>query len=116
MKKLLLVLAFAFIGGQAFSQMYIVTLVNALNYPSAGCNEFVLLKVDPTGVESTTCISQIVQNGALSQLNQEFNSLISQGYKMMELENSFQVGTGGGEAYIDYASSGDIAVWFFAIP
>ena len=29
MKKLLFVLAFAFIGQQAFSQMYIVTITNA---------------------------------------------------------------------------------------
>jgi len=37
MKKLLFVLAFAFIGQQAFSQMYIVTYTNATGAHPSSC-------------------------------------------------------------------------------
>ena len=74
MKKLVFVLAFAFIGQQAMSQMYIVMLSDWDTYPSAGCvsGEGVLLKVDPTGAESTSCIPRTVSAGFLSQLYQEY--------------------------------------------
>ena len=37
MKKILFLLAFAFIGQQAFSQIYIVTTVPNYEFQSAGC-------------------------------------------------------------------------------
>jgi hypothetical protein len=117
MKKILFVLAFAFIGQQAFSQMYIVVLAVGDNYPSAGCNinENVLLKVDPTGAESATCIPILVSQGALSQLNQEFNNLISQGYKMMDIQHTPPLKGSGNDMYIDIHYDTEIS-WFFAIP
>ena len=83
MKKLLFVLAFAFIGQQAMSQMYIVTLVNGYYAPSYGCDSLLLITVDPLGNETYDCISNVVQHGALSQLNIAFNNIINQGYKMI---------------------------------
>ena len=64
MKKLLFVLAFVFIGQQAFSQMYIATLINNSSFPSVGCinGEHVLVKVNPSGVETTACIPNYVEN------------------------------------------------------
>ena len=116
MKKLLLVLAFAFIGQQAFSQMYIVVLSDWDSYPSAGCvqGEGVVLKIDPTGAETASCIGTTVSNGYLSQINQEFNNLISQGYKMMN-PNPVTVQDGGTDLYVDLYN-GATRVWFFAIP
>jgi len=86
MKKLLFVLAFTFIGGQAFSQMYIATILDQYYLPSAGCinAEHILVKVNPSGVQTTTCIPETVQDGGLITLNQELNSIISMGYKLMQ--------------------------------
>jgi len=50
MKKLLFVLAFAFIGQQAFSQMYIVTLSVGGTSHVACPEEFVLSKIDQPGI------------------------------------------------------------------
>ena len=93
MKKLLFVLAFAFIGQQAMSQMY---MINISTYNSNSCdvnNEVTLTKVDPTGNETHTCICRytvpsVVSScssgiSSISILNQEFNSLTSQGYKLV---------------------------------
>tara|TARA_B100001094_G_C17874517_1_gene643750 strand:+ start:62 stop:418 length:357 start_codon:yes stop_codon:yes gene_type:complete len=118
MKKLLFVLAFAFIGQQAFSQMYIVVLAQEERYPSAGCNqgEYVLLKVDPSGAESTSCLSRYVSNGFLSQLNQEFNNLISLGYKMMDLQKTPILSYDANDMYFNGVSSNTNYAWYFAIP
>ena len=71
MKKLLFVLAFVFIGQQAFSQMYIVTIGS---YTIGGCsssnNEVTLTTVAPTGTETHTCIPAYISQGALISLNQ----------------------------------------------
>jgi hypothetical protein len=117
MKKLLFVLAFAFIGQQAFSQMYIVVLADSYRHPSAGCNvgEAVLIKVDPSGAESTSCFSPYVSLGFLSELNQEFNNLISQGYKMMDLQKTPYLSYDNMDMFIGLGASSDY-VWYFAIP
>ena len=91
MKKLLFVLAFTFIGGQAFSQMYIVTITS---YSIGGCSynnpeERTLTTVTPTGTETHTCIPAWISQGALILLNQELNSIISQGYKLIETNNGY---------------------------
>lgn len=89
MKKLLFVLAFAFIGQQAFSQIYIVTTAT---YGLGGCSssnpyEITLLKIDPSGNETTVCINQDIYQGGMGQLTQELNSIINQGYKLIEITN-----------------------------
>ena len=118
MKKLLFVLAFTFIGQQAFSQMYIATIVDDSDFPAAGCNssEIVLVKVDPTGNQTTTCIQIEVQNGGLITLNQELNSIVSQGYQLME--TNFSLDSDGG--YGGLVRSGYLNLYgvtfIFAIP
>jgi len=83
MKKLLFVLAFTFIGQQAFSQMYIVTITNTY---VGGCasGERTLTTVTPTGVQTHICIPYDVPSGGIIELNQELNSIVSQGYKLIE--------------------------------
>ena len=118
MKKILFILAFTFIGQQAFSQLYIVTIVDDSGFPSAGClpGEGVLLKVDPTGNQTTVCINPAVEYGGLITLNQELNSIISQGYKL--IETSFALDSDGG--YGGMVRQGLInplgATFIFAIP
>ena len=117
MKKLLFVLAFAFIGQQAFSQMYIATLIDVASFPSAGCSnaEQVLVKVNPSGVETTACIPNYVEDGGLITLNQELNSIISGGYKLMQaLPGGNLGGQGGYISSTGYLYSG--TTFFFAIP
>jgi len=118
MKKLLFVLAFAFIGQQAFSQMYIATLVNESNFPTAGClfSQVVLVKVDPTGNQTTTCIQREVQNGGLITLNQELNSIVSQGYQLMETNFSLDSDGGYGGLVRDGYLNNAGATFIFAIP
>ena len=96
MKKLLFILAFAFFGQQAYSQIYILTIVDDSGFPSAGClpGEGVILKVDPTGNQTTVCINPAVEYGGLITLNQELNSIISQGYQL--IETSFALDSDGG--------------------
>ena len=99
MKKLLFVLAFAFIGGQAFSQMYIVTVSDPdIN----GCAqsgttwEVTLTTVTPTGAQTKVCIPQYISQGALISLNLELNNIINQGYKLIETSYGNSPGYGGG--------------------
>jgi hypothetical protein len=121
MKKLLFVLAFVFIGQQAFSQIVIATLVDEAYMQSAGCitnTERVLVKVDPTGNQTTACIPNTVENGGLITLNQELNSIISGGYKLMQTLPGGNLGgqssTGGYINSSGYLYSGTTFV--FAIP
>ena len=112
MKKLLFLFAFAFIGQQAFSQMYIVIVNNLYNthpiYVSCGNNtaNHVMTTIDPLGAITYQCMpyvndaSRNGNNAAL--LNQEFNSILSQGYKLVLMENG-QAGASNG-------------TWYFAIP
>ena len=114
MKKLLFVLAFAFIGQQAFSQMYLVTIAS---YSIGGCSysnpeERTLTTVTPTGTETHTCIPAWISEGALISLNQELNSIISQGYKLIETNNGYsdQNGTIAG------SELNNGTIYYFAIP
>jgi len=111
MKKLLFVLTFAFIGHQSFSQMYIVTIAyNSL----AGCSsdQRTLTTVSPTGTETNTCIPSLISQGALISLNQELNSIISQGYKLIETNNGYSDNNGT----IDNVSLNYGTIYYFAIP
>ena len=90
MKRLLFVLAFTFIGGQAFSQMYIM-VVNAVGSASGpsnpitcGSNEIPILIVEPNGTETYNCIPDNISNGQLGALNVEINNILNLGYKLIE--------------------------------
>jgi len=112
MKKLLFVLAFAFIGQQAFSQMYIVTIADPGIGGCVSTAERTLTTVTPTGTETHTCIPGYIDNGALISLNQELNSIISQGYKLIETNNGYSEQNGLINRYtLNYGTS-----YYFAIP
>ena len=94
MKKLLFVLAFTFIGGQTFSQMYIVSIGQVgIN----GCSDYelTLSTISPTGTITKTCIPSGENSGSninwdptngLALINQELNSIMSQGYKLINTD------------------------------
>lgn len=90
MKKLLFVLAFVFVGSQAFSQMYIVSIqswyVNNCNVN----NEHTLSTISPTGVLTKTCIDNGTvsddPNDGLISINLELNSIMAQGYKLIHTD------------------------------
>jgi len=113
MKKLLFVLAFTFIGQQAFSQMYIVMIESMSNSGHiSGCfasNTRVMTTVSPSGAISYTCLVDVdlVHNQshatAISTINQEFNSIIAQGYKLVATS---------ADAKLHYP----LGVWYFTIP
>jgi hypothetical protein len=111
MKRILFVLAFTFIGQQAFSQMYIVTIAD---YGIGGCasDERTLTTVTPTGTETHTCIPAYISSGALISLNQGLNSIISQGYKLIETNNGYSDLNGVINRYtLNYGTT-----YYFAIP
>jgi hypothetical protein len=123
MKKLLFVLAFTFIGQQAFSQMYIVTYTDAApSHPSSCDPDDVLTKISPTGNVTYTCIHPEVlyaDPSPLVTINQELNNIINQGYKLIET-NSPQSATSQ-----DWANGSTISaeqrvtrgtIYYFAIP
>ena len=117
MKKLLFVLAFAFIGGQAFSQMYIVTVFRITEgnggHPSncpGGLYDVVMTTIDPQGNITYDCMpsgGQLNWGGSnIALLNQKFNSILSQGYKLVSTDANNQITT----------SQSMIGAWYFAIP
>ena len=116
MKKLLFVLAFVFIGGQAFSQIYIMTI--SADYDINQClgpYEQTLSKITPAGVETHICFDSRISQGALVTLNSEINSIINQGYKLIETSYCLTGGGGGGGLQLSgYVSDG--TTFIFAIP
>ena len=115
MKKLLFVLAFTFIGGQAFSQMYIVTIysINGNTHPSncsAALYSVVMTTIDPQGNMTYDCMpngGQIDESGnSIVLLNQKFNSILSQGYKLVSTDADNDITT----------NSTINGAWYFAIP
>tara|TARA_R110001606_G_scaffold281473_1_gene430175 strand:+ start:1258 stop:1632 length:375 start_codon:yes stop_codon:yes gene_type:complete len=124
MKKLLFVLAFAFIGGQAFSQMYIVSLLNPSIHncnsnSSLGPTELTLCTISPTGVITMSCIQNGYGGGditaGLASVNQELNSIMGQGYKLINVD----YGEYGSQSY-NGISNGDALLsgttFYLAIP
>ena len=116
MKKLLFVLAFTFIGQQAFSQMYIVTLSQtyASNHVACSVNGYepVLSIVAPNGTITYTCLGSrsIGENSNVTGvINQELNNIINQGYKLIETNSSRDGFISDDE--INYGTT-----WYFAIP
>ena len=82
MKKTLFVLGFAFIGQQAFSQMYIVTISTVgTTHPDSQTNNNVITTVDPQGNITYDCLLPYsnFDDGAqnLVDINLNFNSIIN---------------------------------------
>ena len=115
MKKLLFVFAFAFIGQQAFSQMYIVTIYDLPSSHPSNCpwstDDVVMTTIDPQGNITYDCMpngGQVFYNGNhIALLNQKFNSILSQGYKLVSTDADNDITVGG--SYMNGA-------WYFAIP
>tara|TARA_B110000459_G_C16219353_1_gene320090 strand:- start:42 stop:401 length:360 start_codon:yes stop_codon:yes gene_type:complete len=119
MKKLLFVLAFVFIGQQAFSQMYLV-IISSINqgHPSScsysDTKDRVMTTIDPQGNLTYTCLpesSGAIETGGAHQaiINQEFNSIISQGYKLIATDSDNVL-------HVDDGSYFPKGTWYFAIP
>ena len=91
MKKLLFVLAFTFIGQQAFSQMYTLSVQRAYSShpsscPNAGSYDNVMIKIDPAGNATYTCIEEVnssYDTSKWSVVQQEINSILNLGYKVI---------------------------------
>ena len=114
MKKLIFLFAFAFIGGQVFSQIYLVTITG----PSMGnCTqgELTITKVPPSGSQTHLCILSHIYYGGLEQLNQELNSIVSQGYKLIETSYGNSA-SGSGQGLIDDIYLNEGTTFIFAIP
>mgnify|MGYP001212469848 CR=1 FL=1 len=88
MKKLLFVLAFTFIGQQAFSQLYIVVATdNNCSVPGPGGGTgYELDIITPSGVKTQKCIEE-----SYAQLNIELNNIISQGYKLFHIQDATEL-------------------------
>ncbi len=117
MKKLLFVLAFAFMSQQAFSQMYVVIVSSVSSNHPSGCpsSQFdrIMTVFNPSGNISYTCLpsnatmpNNEIQSGGenVKIITQQFNNLISQGYKMLNTSTS------------SLAPSYPSGTWYFAIP
>ncbi len=91
MKKLLFVLAFAFIGEYAFSQMYIVSVSALSNNHIAGLGnnapyDGIITIIDPTGNATYTYLAEesaSTNPQNLILINQTLNNIISLGYKLV---------------------------------
>ena len=115
MKKLLFVLAFAFIGQQAFSQIYLVTLSDN-GIGNCTNQEILLTKIPPIGAATYICISESIEYGLIS-LNQELNSIISQGYKLIETNNGLDWSSSGtNNGLINEETINKGTTFYFAIP
>lgn len=115
MKKLLFVLAFTFIGQQAFSQMYIVAinLHNEYNHPFScpSGNAVLMTTVDPQGNASYECLYEddniTFSADNLIKINANFNFIIDQGYQLVGADGSNELNGG---------SAAPQGTWYFAIP
>ena len=125
MKKLLFLLAFTFIGQQAFSQMYIVTYTACTIFHPSNCvgQGHVLTKIDPSGNATYTCFNYTLHleesHQNLITINQELNTIINQGYKFVET-NSPKGSTlttenpmFGNSSLLSVAEG---TIWYFAAP
>ena len=119
MKKIFFILAFVFIGQQAFSQMYIVTISNPANHDFCEYEQGVLSIIEPNGTISYICFNSMgisSNSEILGVINQELNSIMNQGYKLVETNN------GNGE--VGYTANGLISqnrvnygtTWYLALP
>tara|TARA_Y100000589_G_scaffold325496_1_gene363507 strand:- start:232 stop:600 length:369 start_codon:yes stop_codon:yes gene_type:complete len=122
MKKLLFVLAFTFIGQQAFSQMYIVTINDLHSSHPSSCpvssgSDAVMTTVDPQGNITYDCMPHyggLMFNGNnIALLNQKFNYILGQGYKLVATDSDNDITQIEGNGSYDNYPRG---AWYFAIP
>jgi hypothetical protein len=124
MKKLLFVLAFTFIGQQAFSQMYMVS-IQSRNVNSCGVYEVTLTTISPAGTITKTCIPRGTSSGSsltwdpnpgLALINQELNSIMSQGYKLINMDYGYLGSSVSANGLVDdnYIVQG--ATFYLALP
>ena len=127
MKKLLFVLAFTFIGQQAFSQMYLVVISGcATTHPSAcntqGANSAyvnVMTTVDPLGNITYDCLAYATyyDGTSIAIINQKFNSIISQGYKLIDSDGNNSLSGYTSSANTPFSNNIILnGAWYFAIP
>ena len=119
MKKLLFVLVFAFIGQQSFSQMYLVIVSSCHSQHPSACNSLsnnsnaVMTTVDPQGNVTYDCLPSphpAFDGVQITIINQKFNSIISQGYKLIDSDGDNSL-----SGYMNPHSSVN-GTWYFAIP
>ena len=93
MKKIFFLLAFAFIGTQAYSQVYMLAVVDANGVECTNGLEndidLALVKIDPLGNETIicdeACVDASIGFGCLGMINQEINIIVNEGYKLMAI-------------------------------
>ena len=121
MKKLFFVLAFIFIGYQAFPQqgLYIVTLSIASSVHPSGCdynNDELCLTITPPppGTQTYRCIQRWILDSSspLLTLNEELTNIILQDYKLIETNNGES--DRNGLIHAQYLNPG--TTWYFAAP
>ena len=93
--------------------MYIVTISDFVPDHPAGCSFTdyeVMTTIDPQGNIAYDCLPQggktIYNGNNIVLINQKFNSILSQGYKLVSTDSNNKI-TGGDEI---------IGAWYFAIP
>ena len=113
MKKLLFVLAFAFIGGQAFSQVYIITEKYDGVFSGQAATFDSVFVTNPLGVTTTHSIPHILLStiNHNSALNIILNNVINLGYKMIpnQRDDGFFDPSGNVSGY-------NLRTIYFAIP
>ena len=113
MKKLLFVLAFTFIGGQAFSQVYIITEKYDGVFSGQAATFDSVFVTNPLGVTTTHSIPHILLStiNHNSALNIILNNVINLGYKMIpnQRDDGFLDNTGNATGY-------NLRTIYFAIP
>ena len=116
MKKLLFVLAFAFIGQQSFSQIYTLTVADLNSSHPSNCPnsnyDKVLTKIDPTGNVTYVCIPAVSGYEDDSQwivVQQEINNILNLGYKVIGTPCDFFQKE---NVYFSIRT----CTWYFAIP
>ena len=120
MKKLLFVLAVTFIGQQAFSQMYIVTLSQSnsqVTHTACPSGEAVLSIVTPAGSITYICLGGTsigVNSDVIGIINQELNNILGMpdGYKLIETNN----GNSDRNGFIKDQEINYGTTWYFAVP
>ena len=132
MKKLLFVLTLIFLTNNLYSQVYmaILNISNSVtnpgtNNPSGCIDEYVLVKIDPSGNITYDCLGATIlydDYTPLSNLNKGLNSIINQGYKLINITNPSPHGgattnQNGGGLISNTGTNLEIGTaWYFAIP
>ena len=92
MKKLLFVLAFAFIGGQVFTQSYMVVVYKDDDF----CSNLRMMSINNLGnIVNDTCLFEY-PSATFPAINKELNSIMALGYKLTHISSKSNINDGGG--------------------